>query len=382
MTIRIHESIETVAATDWDRLVPDSDPFACHAFLDALERHGCLQPFGWHPRHVTLRDAAGRLLGAVPFYLKENSYGEFVFDWEWADAYRRAGLDYYPKGVVGIPYTPATGPRILLADPNDDTTADRLIAAIHALATELSLSSVHWNFLVERDATRLGRAGLLARSGCQYHWRRRDERTFDDLLAGFSSRKRKKIRQERRRAEASGLVFATLHGDEARAEDWDAFHALYLALFESKWGLPTLSRDFFAAIGQRLGNRVVLQFAHEPGARAAPLAMALFLRSDTTLYGRHWGSRAHVDGLHFELCYYRGLDYCLRHGLERFEPGAQGEYKIARGFLPTLTRSAHWIADARFHAVLADHLEHETTEIRRQAATLAEHSPYRRTGGA
>ena len=377
MTVRILESIDALPGASWDRVAGTDNPFLSHAFLAALERHGCLGPFGWHPRHVVIEGPGGALRGAVPFYLKENSYGEFVFDWDWAEAYQRAGRPYYPKGVVGVPYTPATGPRILLADPTDEAAADLLVEAVHALAAELRLSSVHWNFLDDTDRARLARAGLLARTGCQYHWQRRGESAFDDLLAGFSSSKRKKVRQERRRAGASGLAFATVHGDEASAADWDAFHALYLGLFERKWGIPTLSRDFFADIGAALGRRVVLQLAHAPGERGDPVAAALSLRGTTTLYGRHWGCRRHVDGLHFELCYYRGLDYCLAHGLERFEPGAQGEHKIARGFLPTLTHSAHWIADPRFRAALGDHLARERRAVARQAELLAGHSPYR-----
>ncbi len=375
MAVRIHNSLDDLPATAWDRLGGERDPFVSHAFLAALERHACLAPFGWHPRHVTLHDADGSLRGAVPFYVKENSYGEFVFDWEWAEAYQRAGLDYYPKGVVGVPYTPATGPRLLLADPEDDAGARQLIDAVHGLARELDLSSVHWNFLEPRDGERLRAAGLLPRTGWQYHWEHRGEADFDALLMGFTRDKRKKIRQERRRAAASGLHFETVHGDAASAGDWAAFHALYLRLFERKWGMPTLSQGFFAELGARLGQRVVLQLAR--AADGAMVAAALFLRGDRTLYGRHWGCRETVDGLHFELCYYRGLEYCLAHGLQRFEPGAQGEYKIARGFLPNLTRSAHWIADDRFRTALGEHLARERRAVRHQVDMLATHTPYR-----
>ncbi len=376
MEVRIHTSLDALPAAAWDRLGGARDPFVSHAFLAALERHGCLDPFGWHPRHVTLHDATGTLRGAVPFYLKENSYGEFVFDWEWAEAYQRAGLDYYPKGVVGVPYTPVTGPRLLLADPADDAAAAALIGAVHAQAAELGLSSVHWNFLEPRDADRLAVAGLLPRTGWQYHWHHRGERDFDALLLAFTRDKRKKIRQERRRAAASGLDFETVHGDAAGSAEWAAFDTLYRRLFERKWGVPTLTRGFFEEIGARLGRRVVLQLAR--AADGGIVAAALFLRGATTLYGRHWGCREHVDGVHFELCYYRGLEYCLEHGLTRFEPGAQGEYKIARGFLPTTTRSAHWIADPRFRTALEQHLARERRAVRQQVAALAVHSPYRR----
>lgn len=376
MPIRILESLDAVPASAWDGLAAASNPFVSHAFLAALEHHDCLQPFGWQPRHVTLWDDHGALRGAVPLYLKENSYGEFVFDWEWAEAYQRAGLRYYPKGVVGVPYTPATGPRLLLADPDDEAGATELITAVHAFAAAQGLSSVHWNFTDARDSARLDAGGLLPRTGWQYHWRHRGERDFADLLAAFTRDKRKKVRQERRRAAAAGLRFETLHGDAAGPADWDAFHALYVGLYQRKWGVPTLSRGFFAEIGRTLGRRVVLQLARE-AADDAVVAAALFLRSDTTLYGRHWGCRRNVAGLHFELCYYRGLEYCLAHGLTRFEPGAQGEYKIARGFLPSATRSAHWIADPRFRAALGDHLARETRAVQRQIAAFADHSPYR-----
>jgi len=377
MPVRIIETLDDIPVTAWNRVVGDSDPFVSHAFLAALEHHDCLQPFGWHPRHVTLWKDDGELRGAVPFYLKENSYGEFVFDWEWAEAYQRAGLRYYPKGVVGIPYTPASGPRLLLADPDDNRGADQLIAAVHDFAAEQGLSSVHWNFTRPADSSRLDAADLLPRTGWQYHWQQRGEHDFNDLLNAFTRDKRKKIRQERRRAAASGLKFEIRHGNEAGPADWEAFHDLYLGLFDRKWGMPTLSRGFFEEIGRTLGQRVVLQLARDPAANGTVIAAALFLRSDTTLYGRHWGCRHHVDGLHFELCYYRGLEYCFDHGLTRFEPGAQGEYKIARGFLPSITRSAHWIANPRFRTVLVEHLARETRAVHRQIAELATHSPYR-----
>ena len=377
MPLRILETLDEIPAKSWDRVAGSDDPFVSHAFLAALEHHDCLHPYGWHPRHVTLWDEDGVLRGAVPFYLKENSYGEFVFDWEWAEAYRRAGLRYYPKGVVGVPYTPATGPRLLLADPADDAAADELIAAVHAYASEQQLSSVHWNFIRPADSVRLDATDLLPRTGWQYHWHHRGERDFDDLLDAFTRDKRKKIRQERRRAMSAGLDFEIRHGDEATEADWDDFHRLYLGLFERKWGMATLSRGFFAEIGRTLGQRVVLQLAREPEDNGRATAAALFLRSDSALYGRHWGCDRHVDGLHFELCYYRGLEYCLAHGLTRFEPGAQGEYKIARGFLPATTRSAHWIADPRFRAAIDAHLTSETRTVHHQVAALARHSPYR-----
>ncbi|HEY5719403.1 MAG TPA: peptidogalycan biosysnthesis protein, partial [Gammaproteobacteria bacterium] len=276
MTLRFVDSLADVPAADWDRLAGD-DPFLSHAFLAALERHDCLLPFGWQPQHATLWDAGGRLRGAVPFYLKQNSYGEFVFDWDWAEAYQRAGLAYYPKGVVGIPYTPATGARILLAERDDEQAAALLVDAVHRRAAELGLSSVHWNFLDGRDAQRLEQAGLLPRRGCQYHWEHRGERDFDQLLAGFTSAKRKKIRHERRVVADSGITIEQRCGRTATAADWDAFHALYLELFERKWGMPTLSREFFAAVGAGLGERVLLLLAREGDET---LAAALSLRSD------------------------------------------------------------------------------------------------------
>jgi len=376
--VRILTSLAGVDPGAWDRLGGNDDPFLSHAFLHALQQHGCLEPYGWTPRFVSLWSAGNELMGAVPLYLKSNSYGEFVFDWDWAEAWERAGLPYYPKGVVGIPYTPATGRRLLLADPDDEATATRLITAVGELATQLGLSSVHWNFTDAVDSARLERAGLLPRRGCQYHWQRRGESDFDDLLAAFSSVKRKKIRQERRKAAAAGLTIVTLHGDEARPADWAAFHAMYVELFDRKWGTPTLSEDFFAAIGRQLGRRVLLIQARD-GDRV--VANALCLVGSTTLYGRHWGCIEQHPGLHFELCYYHGLEYCLAHGLQRFEPGAQGEHKIARGFLPSLTHSAHWIADPRFRVAVSDFVASEARAIDRQIELLTTHSPYRREAG-
>lgn len=375
MELRIVDALDDLPAADWDRLAGDANPFLSHAFLAALERHGCVgEHFGWRPRHLALYDD-GRLIGAVPLYLKDNSYGELVFDFAWADAYRRAGLRYYPKAVVAIPYTPATGPRLLL-DPTADAerAADLLTGAAVALCGELGLSSLHWLFTDAADTERLRARGFLPRRGVQFHWHNPGYRDFDDFLDGFTAEKRKKLRRERRRVAEAGIELRIVHGHEADDALWRTVHAFYASTFERKSGIATLSLDFFREIGRTMGDRVVLVVAY---ADDRPVACAINLRGRQALYGRHWGCAAAYHSLHFEACYYQGIDYCIRHGLTLFEPGAQGEHKISRGFVPVSTWSAHWIADDRFRTAIADFLQREDRAMRDYVDDLRGHIPYR-----
>ncbi|MBZ0071028.1 MAG: GNAT family N-acetyltransferase [Thiohalobacteraceae bacterium] len=375
MPLRIVDALDDIPAADWDRLAGDANPFLSHAFLAALEHHDCVgERFGWYPRHLTLYDAE-RLIGAVPLYLKDNSYGELVFDFAWADAYRRAGLRYYPKAVAAIPYTPATGPRLLL-DPTADTerAADLLTGAAVELCRELELSSLHWLFTDAADTARLQARGFLLRRGVQFHWHNPGYRDFDDFLSGFTAAKRKKLKRERRRVSDAGIELRVVHGHEADAALWRTVHGFYTSTFDRKSGIATLSLDFFREIGRTLGDRIVLVIAYV-GDR--PVACAINLRGRQALYGRHWGCLADYHSLHFEACYYQGIDYCIRHGLTLFEPGAQGEHKISRGFVPVSTWSAHWIADDRFRASIADFLQREDRAMRDYIDELREHLPYR-----
>lgn len=377
MQVQIVESLDKLPAAAWNALAGDANPFLSHAFLSALEHHQCVgEGYGWWPQHLALYDES-RLIGAVPLYIKDNSYGELVFDWGWADAYARAGLRYYPKAVVAIPYTPATGPRLLLAaDCNRELAIDTLLSAAETLCREQGLSSLHWLFTNATDNSALQARGLLLRRGVQFHWHNAGYRDFEDFLQRFTAHKRKKLKRERRRVAEAGIELRIVHGHEADAEQWRIAHHFYASTFDRKSGIATLNLPFWRELGQRLGEAVVLVFAY---ADQKPVACAINLRGRDTLYGRHWGCAADYHSLHFEACYYQGIEYCIRHGLSHFEPGAQGEHKISRGFEPTSTWSAHWIADARFRAAIGDFVGREDRAMRDYIEELKQHLPYHRS---
>lgn len=375
---RILDALDDIPAGHWDALHGSDNPFTSHAFLSALERTGCLRAeWGWVPHHLTLWNG-DTLVAAAPMYLKSNSHGEFVFDFSWAHAYAQHGIDYYPKWVCAIPYSPATGPRLLAP------TADLRIAlatAMRELCNAQGLSSAHVNFHVEdedaafADPSGDATAAWLLREDIQYHWTNRDKwRTFDDYLVAMDAKHRKNIRQERAKVARAGVVFRTVHGGEASADDLAAIHGFYLQTFAEYGNSPALTLEFLHELARTMPRQLVLILA-ELDDNA--IAGALCLRSADTLYGRYWGSHLTLPGLHFETCYYQGIDYCLAHGLSHFEPGAQGEHKIARGFLPTLVRSRHWIADSRFRTALQDWCTDERRSVRRHAVQLRRHSPFR-----
>jgi predicted N-acyltransferase len=371
------DTLTELSATEWNALVPDRNPFLSHEFLTALERHRCVgDSAGWLPWHVVCRDDGGRLLGGAPLYLKFNSYGEFVFDWNWAEAYRQQGLPYYPKLVGAIPYTPATSRRLLLApdQPRPGETVSAIIDFVLEESRRHQLPSIHWLFPTPGELEPLLDRGFLHRIGCQFHWQNRGYRDFQDYLDTFTAKPRKNINRERRRVREAGLELRLLHGGEIGEAQWQAVHAFYRSTFQRLGGIPTLTLPFFLEIANTLGERLVLVLA---SLRGREVAAAISFRDDTTLYGRHWGCRADYDSLHFEACYYQGLEYCIERGLRRFEPGAQGEHKIQRGFLPTLTHSAHWIAHPGFRRAIADFLARETPAVREYARELLQHSPYR-----
>jgi len=375
--IRILERISEVPADAWNDLGAAPYPFLRHEFLNALEKTGCLgEKWGWIPRHITISNDSGELLAATPLYIKFNSYGEFVFDWSWADAYQRNGMAYYPKLVSASPYTPATGPKLLLSDSAPPECAQILVETALELARKSGCSSVHWLFPPESQQRDLAQQGLMRRTGCQFHWTNQGYSDFDDFLAHFSSAKRKQVKRERRRVKEAGIEFRLLDGHDATREDWDEFHQLYESTFDKKGGYATLSRAFFQQIAQTMPDQVLLvQAIHEGDVVAA----AFNLVGDETLYGRHWGCQEEFHSLHFEACYYQGLEYCIKRGLKRFEPGAQGEHKISRGFLPTPTWSFHWLANDRFREAVRNYVENEHEGMLDYMQELATHSPYKQT---
>ena len=375
-----HAAIDEIPAADWNTLAGDDLPHLRHEFLAAMEHQGCVgKRFGWLPRHLVLRDAQDRPAAAAPCYIKLNSYGEFVFDWAWADAYQRAGLRYYPKLVVASPYTPATGLRILTGDsPDRPALAAALIQGSMELAERLGVSGLHWLFTSATETDWLRTQGLMPRLGCQFHWDNRGYDDFDAFLGEFSAEKRKKIKRERRRVAESGIRLRRVRGDAATPEEWRIFHRLYEDTFDKRGGLPTLSLGFFQEIGRTMGEQLLLVLAEEPHAGGGRIVAAAFcLQGTRSLYGRHWGCFKEFHSLHFEACYYQGLEHCIEQGLQRFEPGAQGEHKVARGFLPTRTWSAHWIASERFRRPIGSFLEHEIEAVEDYIAEMNTHSPYK-----
>jgi predicted N-acyltransferase len=372
----IIDSLQQICSGDWNRLAGEENPFLRHEFLATLEQHQCLgERWGWLPQHVLLRDDSDQLLAACPLYLKTNSYGELVFDWSWAEAYQRQGLAYYPKLVTAVPYTPVTGPRLLTAPQGDAPALKRqLLAAAVDHARHLGVSSLHWLFTDAADTRLLQQEGMAMRLGCQFHWHNQGYRDFEDYLAQFVSKKRKQIKRERRQVAEAGIELETLHGAQISDAQWHTFHRHYRDTFERLGGYATLSLAFFQALAREMPQNVVLVVARHQGRH---VASAFSLRGPSGLYGRHWGCDADYHNLHFEACYYQGLEYCIAHGLQHFEPGAQGEHKISRGFLPTATWSAHWIADPQFQAAIADFTRREQAGMRHYMETLGEHSPFR-----
>ena len=375
MRAEIINRLEDIPCGEWNRVSGTTNPFLRHEFLTALERHHCVgENFGWYPQHVVVFDDTDSLAGATPLYLKDNSYGEFVFDWSWAEAYHRAGKPYYPKLVSAIPYTPVTGPRLLVReDAERAVVRDKLVDKALALALQIRCSSLHWLFTDSDDTDTLLRHGLLRRTGCHFHWHDDGYRSFEDFLSRLSSRKRKKIRRERRFVEEAGIRMEIVHGHEASEAQWRIMHDFYRSTFEKKSGIPTLSLEFFLDISKSMGDQIVLVFAW---LDRQAVAGAINLRSDMALYGRHWGCAGHYHSLHFETCYYQGIEYCIENQLTLFEPGAQGEHKISRGFLPTLTWSAHWIADPVFREAISRFLAREHELMLDYKEDMRGNSPY------
>lgn len=376
MELRTHESIRDIGEETWGRLAANAPPFVSFAFLDALEVTGCVRPErGWMPLHVTLEEG-GKVLGAAPLYVKGNSEGEFVFDFAWAShAEGRLGIDYYPKLVVASPFTPATGPRLLVAPDADAVRVTEAFAAgLVALTERVGASSAHVLFPTDAEADRLEASGLARRAGIQFHWENAGYTSFDDFLGAFDSKRRHQLKRERREVAREGLVFETRSGSELEPADIDHVYRLYLTTVDKfVWGRRYLNRNFFHEIVKRLGDQVSVVFAREPGQRQ-PIAGAFNLVSKDALYGRYWGAHEERRFLHFEVCYYRGIELAIERKLQRFEPGAGGEHKVARGFVPSVTHSLHHLRDPRLRLAVADFVERERAAVQAHVAReRAEH---------
>jgi uncharacterized protein len=381
MRVTVQSGLESVDPADWNRLAGDN-PFLRYEFLAALERRGCVGgTTGWEPCHITLQaepSEGGELLGAVPLYIKHHSYGEYVFDWSWAEAYERSGHAYYPKLVAAVPFTPATGPRLLLArNTATPAVAAQLIEAAREAAKAHEVSSLHWLFHDAAETDLLRGHGFLQRVACQFHWSNPGYRDFADFLDAFTSHKRNNIRRERRRVREAGVSMEVLPGNSITPELWDVFYRFYRATIRAHGGMPYLTREFFQTLGSTMPENVALTVARRGGEY---VAAALALRNAHTLYGRYWGGRADIPDLHFETCYYTPIEYCIAEGIARYEAGAQGEHKLARGFAPVQTYSAHWLRDAGFRRAVADFLRREQDHVGYYINELNEHSPFRAPG--
>ena len=372
--VTVTGAIAEIDADQWNSLAGCDHPCLRHEFLHAAEASGSVAAAsGWLPRHLALYDDAG-LRAAMPLYEKDNSWGEFVFDWAWARAYEQAGFDYYPKLVSALPFTPATGRRLLLRDPADAAAGRILLDAALELARETDCSSFHLLFPAEAELPLLREAGLRIRKDCQFHWKNRDYANFDEFLATFTSAKRKKARRERRRVSEAGISFRHLRGDEIDEALWSTLYGLISMTFMRRGSLPYFKLDFFLRISAAMPERV-LAIVAEDGGKA--IAAAIFFESDTVLYGRYWGADGDYDALHFETCYYQGIDHCIATGKQLFEPGTQGEHKISRGFVPEPVWSAHWLAHPEFFSAIGEYLREERRHVDRYIESISARSPYR-----
>ncbi len=380
--LRVIDDLDNIAPADWDHLAA-GNPTLRHAFLASMIEAGCTTAAsGWLPQFLTLwrqdgGDGRSVLAGAVPLYMKGHSYGEYVFDWSWAEAYQRAGLDYYPKLLAAVPFTPCSGARLMA-----HTDADRqlLIEGMLAIAKQSKVSSLHVLFPSEPEHRMLVEAGMMARTAVQFHWRNAIDESgagyanFEAFLAGMSHDKRKKVRQERRKVAEAGIHFVQKTGADISEADWDFFNEVYTRTYEAHFSTPYLNREFFGLIGARMPENILLVMAIREGR---PIAASLNLFNETTLFGRYWGTREFHSGLHFETCYYQTLEFCIARGIRVFEGGAQGEHKLARGFLPVKCHSAHWLKEPRFARAVDDFLQREGSGIDRYVDELNEHKPYK-----
>ena len=385
LQIRVLPSIHQVPSGQWDLCAgvgkPDHNPFVRHAFFSALEdSRSTIADTGWYPQHVVVEDLSGDVLACAPMFLKNHSYGEYVFDWGWAEAYQRAGGRYYPKLQCAVPFTPVTGPRLMVRPsllPSLAHDVERgLLGGMVELASRLKVSSLHVTFPTATEYDTMTRAGFLPRLGEQYHWENKDYESFDDFLSELSSRKRKSIRKEREKANSSGVDIQILTGADIKPRHWDAFFQFYMNTSDRKWGQAYLTRAFFELLSERMGDAVVLIMGEEDGRLVCG---ALNLRGGNTLFGRNWGTVVDYPMLHFEVCYYRAIDYAIEHKLKWVEAGAQGQHKIQRGYMPKRTYSAHWIADKGFRSAVAEFLDRERAAIISDIEFQTDLGPFKRT---
>jgi predicted N-acyltransferase len=371
-TLKIIDDIADIPSTEWDTLA-GGDPFLSHAYLYALQASGCATaPFGWQAQFITLWQEA-KLLGAMPLYIKMNSYGEHVFDFAWAEAYRRHGLRYYPKLVCTIPFSPVTGARLLA---QSDEIRSLLLGSALQLTRETGVSSLHCLFLNDADAHLAHAQGMMLRQDVQFHWQNPGYRDFDDFLAALSRDKRKRIKQDRRRVQDAEITVQCITGDRATQEDWKFFASCYAHTREIHYSPPALNDDFFLRIGASLPRHTLLVIASLGGK---PIASALNIVTRNVLYGRSWGAFEFHSGLHFEVCYYQAIEFCIQHGIKTFEGGAGGEHKLARGFLPVTTQSAHWLAHPQFAKAVDEYLQRETDAVAEYVDELNDRNPFKKT---
>jgi len=386
-TIEVASSMADVERSDWDKLAGTTrasatadipyNPFLSYDFLSALEQSGSVAAkTGWLPRHLLLKEPDGTLCGGVPAYLKSHSQGEYVFDHGWADAFERAGGEYYPKLQASIPFTPATGPRLLApADPRRPVVQTALAQGLIALTDRLGISSAHITFIPEGEMPTFEETGFLHRTDQQFHFHNESYASYDDFLATLASRKRKALRRERQQAVENGISIERLTGASITEEHWDAFYAFYIDTGARKWGRPYLNRAFFSLIGETMADDILLVMAKREGRY---IAGAINFIGGDCVFGRHWGCIEDHAFLHFEVCYHQAIDFAIERGLPRVEAGAQGEHKLARGYLPVTTHSAHYIAHPGLKRAVADYLERERREVDQIGAILTEHGPFKK----
>lgn len=382
LQIKVHSAMNEFSSTAWNELHHDSNPFLRYEFLHALEEHQCVSPkFGWIPRHIGLYENDS-LVAAMPLYEKHNNYGEFVFDQAWSEAWQHAGLNYYPKLVSAIPYSPVLGSRLLTHPKLDLAHQDRLktqlIESVQQLCLQNNLSGVHLLFSSPKQQDWLAQqSNWLYRQDCQFHWLNQSYEHFDDFLATLTAKKRKNIKQERQSVKNSGVTFRLLNGETAKTKDWAQFEMFYQKTFIEKWGTPTLNRAFFEAVATALPKQVLLVLADDSNGQC--IAGSLMFQSDTHLYGRHWGCTSEVKNLHFEACFYQGIEHAIKQGLQVFEPGAGGEHKIARGFVPVSMQSAHWLSHNPFPDAIDRFIFHEKQAVAAYIQDCLVHVPYKNT---
>jgi len=377
MKITVHSSINDIPVQQWNKLVKGDYPFLKHEVLSAMENCGCVgEHVGWLPRHLSYFEN-GELVGAMPLYEKHNSWGEFVFDHTWADAYYRAGIDYYPKLVNAIPFTPASGQRILVGEQKSSQIIAMLIKTANTLVDQQVYSGIHCLFPSSNDFDLLNQQNAVSRYDCQFHWQNVGYRDFEDFLSTLKSKKRKNIQQERMKVRKAGVNIRRLNGHTASEQDWQDFTFLYRLFYDRMCGMPAFNWEYFMEIAEKIPSQVHLILVND-GAKC--LAGALLYSDQDTLYGRHWGCNRYIDSLHFEVCYYQGIEMCLENNWLKFDPGAQGEHKVARGFLPILTRSLHWMANGSLNQAIQQFIDHEQMGTQQYIDIISRHSPYRITG--